>query len=925
MKIMKTGAARVLALMLLAFSSAYAEESATVDINYFSNFQSVQGNLGPGGFVEKTSATLESLEIQPTYRSGNALIIDMPAGISPEDLKNISAGFTKTAEIDFLENPTTVLLTWPPGNDEVTDAIFNLAPRGSRPVSQDSPRVRLKKGYILKAPLPGGGHIEAFSDRETIAPGDWFKIILVNSKLNVGAKRLVVKSFAKMFGGSGLLAAMARHGYMDKADVNIGLTWMGPDFHGLPAAATKGLWNETKTDIYAYTPYELPALNSAVERSTGAAAGVPDLIFSNISVSSEALGGYRKKYTVKEVNGVKLGFFFVMDDKTVPSMLGPFPVELTSPGDAAREMVKTLVEKEQVDVVVMLGMFATEDFQALLPKIPGVDIAINSVGGDGYAVVRTNLVKLENWGEESGLPAAAAELPSGRVGKFRLGFSEQDGKKRLVSVLQSSEGLAYADRQRNEYDFYDESGFMVDITSGAHVLPDPSALWDKFKRQYTPLEICNLGAVALNERTKTEIAFIKIRPFSLTTAGAVPEPMLRRWLAHRKIFTGRLDGAAVRQLLKQADFDPVPVAAGEDPGKKFTKENWLSVGGVSEDGRVGGIPLNNNEFYEVSLPDDLLAQIKDFPTLGKLRNKTDTGLYLDDIVVERIQKAKKGPEPEYYEQLRRLIAGTPAPRWRWRLNLKEAALQYSETQVSNTQAFTQVPNPKLQALDQTFLQSSLKLALEARRDTFWNDTKVSLDYGKIILKPTGQDKVVSETADRALFENELRYAAFKWDRLGGAVLGPLVSLGYDTEFTDDTGLPRRKIAVGKAGVKIFEGRVIQDFYTAAVMERDFTYPDVYTKWAWETGTHLGGLLRTRGPEYSVDISYKQFSPSRLRLTDLKREFGLEAKLKIRVFSDLSLAPFVDYYAAKGMTSAKAAHNYIFGISLDYSRLFKLRN
>lgn len=189
----------------------------------------------------------------------------MPAGVSPEDLKNLSAGFTKTAEIDFLENPTTLLLTWPPGHDEVTNAVFSEVPRGQKPIDQDSPRVRMKKGYILRAPLPGGGYIEAFSDKETIAPGDWFKIILVNSRLKVGAERLVVKSFAKMFGGSGLLAAMAKHGYMDKADVNVGLTWMGPDFHGLPAKATTDLWRETKADIYAFTPYELSMLNSIVE------------------------------------------------------------------------------------------------------------------------------------------------------------------------------------------------------------------------------------------------------------------------------------------------------------------------------------------------------------------------------------------------------------------------------------------------------------------------------------------------------------------------------------------------------------------------------------------------------------------------------------------------------------------------------------
>jgi len=915
-----------LAVVLCALQYGYAQKSssATVRINYFSNSQSVQGDLLPDTeFIKKSSATLENIEILPTYRSGNAFIINMPEGISPEVLKDVSASFTKTIEIKFIEDATTLLVSWPPGNDEITKSMFDEFSNTAR--TPGFPRVKLKNGYIFKARLPDGRDVEAFSDRETISPGDWFKILMVNTHLKMGPNQVVAKSFVKLFGGSGLLSDMATHGYMDKADINIGLTWQPSNVNGLPFGATMDLWNETKSHIYAFTPYDLPILNSVAEKVSKNAIKIPELILGNISLSSSTIGGYGKRYTIKEVNGVKIGFFFVLDNKARMASVGPLPAELSDPVGTSTEIVKILVDKEKVDVVVMLAMFDEDELQTILSKIPGVDIVINNSSyGNFYSVIRTNLLTLENWGDEIGHPAVVADLPNGRIGKLQLEFSEQDGKKRLTSVLQGSEGMDFAARQRNEYDNYDDNGFIGSIASGARLLPDPTALWSKDKRQYTPLEIFNLGAVTLNEKTKAEIAFLKIRPFSLSLVGEIPESVIRHWFQHWEIITAELDGAAVRALLKQMDFDHIPVSSDDDWRKKYTKGSWLAVGGVSKDGRVGGIPLNNNEIYKVSFSEDLLAEVKDFPALGRIKHKLDTDLYLDDIVVDQLLEIKKNSNATSYEQLRKLMAGTASARWKWRLNVKEAALQFSETQVANTAAFSQVPNSKLQASNQMFMQNSLRLALESRHDAFWDDTKVSLDYGKIILNPIGGGKVVSETADQMLFENEMRYAALKWDRFGGAVLGPLVSLGYNTEFTHDAGIPRRKIVVGKAGVKVFEGRVIQDFYSAAVIERDFTYPDAYTKLAWEMGTHLGGLIGGIGPEYSVDISYKRFSPNRLRVTDLKQEFDLAAKLKIKLFSDLSLNPFADFYSAKGV-SGETAHNYIFGISLDYSRLFKIRN
>ncbi len=939
MKLIKNEFILCCAIGLCALQFGHAQESSTtVKINYFNNSQNISISLIPGNMVlKKSGAILENMELVPTYRSGNAFIISMPKGTSPEALKDINTSFKKTAEIKFVENPTTILTSASSGGDEIVNAVFNKY--SATPATERKFRVKLKEGYILNARLPGGGYVEAFSDKEIISPDDdWFKTLVANIYLKIGDKRVTVKSFGKFFGGSGLLWAMAKQGYMDNADINIGLTWVSFISGGLPFKATMDLWDETKTHIYAFTPYDLPMLNSLIENTPKENANIPEFVSSNILLSSSSLSGHVKKYIVKEIKGVKVGFFFVMDNKVIPGLLGSLPAELSDPVTAANEAVKSLVEKEKVDVVVMLSFFIKEDLQAILEKIPGVDVVINSIADPYFSVIKTEVVKLENWGDEIVAPAMMADLKRGRIGKLKLEFSKQGDKKRLTSIMRESTGMSFDGRKRNEYDGYDGVGYLFNVSSGVLLLPDAADLWSGDKKQYMPLEIFNLAAAVLKEETKAEVAFLKIRPFSLSMVGNIPESVIKTWVKHGKIVTADISGAALVSLLKQIDFGNIPVS-NYDWREKYTKGNWLSVVGVSRDGRVGGIPISHNEIYKVALTEDLLNETKNFFALSGIKNKSDTGLYVDDIVIGRLSEMKGNSQIEvssnaengntglnaaYYNQLRNLISGKSSPRWRWRLNVKDISLQFSQTQVSNTESFSQIPNSKLQSSDQMFMRGSLRLALESRRETFWNDAKVSLDYGKIILKPSGMGKIENEVADKMLFENEMSCAVLKWNKFGGGVLGPLFSVGYNTEFTRNSGIPKRKIALMKAGVKMFKGRLIRNFHTAAVMERDFTFPEVYNKWAWETGMNLGGNIGGSGPGYSMDLSYKQFSSSRLRITDLKSEFELNAKLNIRMFSDFNLTPFASFYIAKGMNN-NTARNYIFGVSLSYSKLFKIRN
>lgn len=64
--------------------------------------------------------------------------------------------------------------------------------------------------------------------------------------------------------------------------------------------------------------------------------------------------------------------------------------------------------------------------------------------------------------------------------------------------------------------------------------------------------------------------------------------------------------------------------------------------------------------------------------------------------------------------------------------------------------------------------------------------------------------------------------------------------------------------------------------------------------------------------------------NQLRSTDLKEEIELSTKFGVSIVSDLRISPFASFYLAKGAFSGDTAYNLMFGVSLDYSKLFKLK-
>ena len=120
---------------------------------------------------------------------------------------------------------------------------------------------------------------------------------------------------------------------------------------------------------------------------------LPEIVFSSTMFNQENpeddtleevfKKGLVKPCTVKEIQGIRIGFFGIMGKDAASVSPFAFPVKFRNPIEVSREMVKILREKEKVDLVICLShsglgedKSCSEDEQ-LAKEVSGIDIIVS--------------------------------------------------------------------------------------------------------------------------------------------------------------------------------------------------------------------------------------------------------------------------------------------------------------------------------------------------------------------------------------------------------------------------------------------------------------------------------------------------------------------------------------------------------------------
>jgi len=226
------------------------------------------------------------------------------------------------------------------------------------------------------------------------------------------------------------------------------------------------LMKEMGYDVITFGNHEFDLMPKGLARIINSAhqkGGIPEIVFSSAIFNQENpeddtleeifKKGWVKPYAVKEIQGIRIGFFGIMGKDAAE--VSPFarPVKFKNPIEISREMVKILREKEKVDLIICLShgglsekKSRSED-ELLAKEVPGIDIIVSSHTHTKLTqplrVNETLIVQAYTHGRNVGILDLAYE--KGRLTLKQYALVEVDdriqGDEKIQRVIESSISL----------------------------------------------------------------------------------------------------------------------------------------------------------------------------------------------------------------------------------------------------------------------------------------------------------------------------------------------------------------------------------------------------------------------------------------------------------------------------------------------------
>lgn len=911
-------AALVSAVLLSA--APICAQSRSASVYYFDHEYNLTSDLSEA--VDRTlrampAARTRGTDTAVTFTDGARFVLDGPEDLTAEEL-NRTTDYADAGAVEVIEGGYSVL--FPPQEgldafaaalDEKASAYFSVERRPAR---------------LLAGTTPSGIRFTAVSLPHLEPKPLWEPTLALRQRAAVGGRDSVFNTIAVPLGLNGINRRMAELAADKRSAAMLSLGaggWLSGTVLKSGPARTIKYMQDTGADIAAL---ELADLQNfwrwSQESPLSVSSAAPEFVCTNLKISDPALAALIKPYALRRLGGETVAFISLLPfNEAVRAELQGTPFEVTDPSDqeALYKLITELRGEKKARLVVAVASKGRESLAALL-GLPGVDALIGPKTWDNESGKRTR-VELRKWEKERHSGPALMVFPDSRgSGELRAEFGPRGALTAIESLpppADRREPLLY-----REHIWLKERIIRHFIGSGDALLPDVSSLGED--AMFGIPDFFTLAANLARRASGAELAVLKVEPFTSGVPGDTPSAMVKTWLGpDEPLVLVKAPGFFLAGFIAKK-------VAPREPGSLYRPSEYaaselFAVSGLDADGLLSGLPLNPSELYLTVLPESL---VKGKPFIKKVAAAAGATGSLHETVVAGLKELRE-KNPARADWVKAAWEGTSPvtpPRDIWRINLRSFSLEAVNTAVSGPAGYANVSESRLSADSQTRFQGSARLFSEYYSGRFRFDAGIAADYGRTVLRPRAAPRLTTESVDQLVYQGELVYRMRNYNgRLGRLVMGPYASAAYDTEFSRADGVPLRKVLRGSAGIKLFEGAVMQELYAGLTTEQVYTYSPGRTKHALESGFRLSTPLRGTALLLTADGNYRRFARSRFdTVYDLKDRLDLNLKVSTRLYGDVLISPFVNYFWATGKKLSGAGANLTTGFALEYSRLFKIK-
>lgn len=915
---------RSLLPLLLLLAPALPARAGTASVYYYSHDYRITFDLAQTveEIINSTAAIKpESASTAITYTNGNRFLLEGPEGLGAEEL-NRTTDYALESEVEVIAGGHSILL---PPQDLLEKLFADIEYSVSAYFS-----VERVPAMIMTGLSPSGMKFRSLYLPSRAQTALWEPTIKMENRAVLDGRTLVFTGISVPMGLNGLPRKMLDEAADKRAGALLSLG-AGGQLAGAVLNAGPG----STLDYMAAAGTDIAALDQEdlgnfwrwhKDGLLRISSSAPDFVCSNLKVSDPELARHIKPFAVREIGGVPVGFIsLIPSNSAILAGLagGPFAVQDPKDERTLYSLLNTLRGEHKAKVVVAVSYLNREELGWLM-SVRGIDALIGPKTWDNESARKTR-VELRNWEKETHTGPALTVFPDSKgAGAIRFEFARRGALTAMEALPPPEDG--------REPLFYREQNYMKErivrhfLGSGDTLLPDQRGLnvpGQPKQAVYGIPDLFNLAASILRGKFGAEVAVLKVNPFSSSVLGDVPTAMVKTWLGpDEPLELALVPGSHLSALIRKT----VPRRSPDDyySPQNYAGIEYYAFSGVDKAGRVADLPLSPAELYLTVLPASLAAGKPEI----RLLKRPGAPASLHETVISSLKELKEKAatrqawEAGVWEQAR----NRPVPRPVWRINLRSLSLQMVNTGVAGPAGYAQLNESRLSAVNQTRIQGSGRLFSEYYAGKFRLDSGISADYGKTALRPRGQPRLTTESVDQLIYQAELLYRMRSYNgKLGPLVLGPYASAAYDTEFSRAEPLPLRKVARGGAGLKIFDGAILQELYAGVTTEQVYTYRPARTKFAAEAGFRLTAPLAGNALMLSADGNYRNFARSRFdTVYDLKQRLELNLRLSTRLYGNLMFSPFAQYFLATGKKLPGSASNLTIGFALEYTRLFKIK-